>query len=198
VEIGVIAKVSDSDLFEMCLRGEEEAWAYVYNLVLGICRWPRWNLRDSAEDLAQAIVLFLLEKGLKECREKPSFRAFVRKVAVNKILDSFKTPSRLWKRKWASATSPQADITDRLPSTDPLPEDVLMKKAAFEIVQRVFEKIPRMCREVLTEYFRYKMGFYESYNELSKVLHRPIGTISAQVRRCLDQFSSHKDIRSLI
>jgi len=76
------------DCLEMCLRGEEEAWAYVYNMVLGICRWPRWNLRDSAEDLAQAIVLFLLEKGLKECREKPSFRAFVRKVAFIRYINS--------------------------------------------------------------------------------------------------------------
>lgn len=84
------SQTSCQDLYQMCLRGDEAAWAYLYNYVLSIARSPRFRLRETPEDIAQSIVCHLLEKGIDRLKDSRAFRAYVRRVSVNLILDSFK------------------------------------------------------------------------------------------------------------
>jgi hypothetical protein len=59
-----VSQLGCQDLYGMCLRGDESAWAYIYNYVLTIARSPRFRLREAPEDMAQSIVCHLLEKGI--------------------------------------------------------------------------------------------------------------------------------------
>jgi DNA-directed RNA polymerase specialized sigma24 family protein len=80
-------QVTDRNLLEMCKRGDDDAWRYLYAFVLAICSWSRYrgSLHAEPEDLAQEIVLHLLDKAMAELKSGDSFRAFVKRVTVNRI-----------------------------------------------------------------------------------------------------------------
>ncbi|MEW5914728.1 MAG: RNA polymerase sigma factor [Thermodesulfobacteriota bacterium] len=178
--------ISNQELYEMCAAGDESAWEYVYNYVLSVARWPRWGPRESPEDLAQAIVLHLLEKGMRQVRQPAAFRGYIRRVAVNKILDSFKKRIPDGPR----LDAPQGEDDDspvlELASPNPDPEAQVMDRDLLAKVGAALLSLPDYCRRVLPQYFRLRLGIIASYQELSKILGSPVGTISAQVRRCLD------------
>jgi len=187
------------DLHQMCLRGDQGAWTFIYNYVLAICRWKKWNLRDDPQDLAQAIVIHLIEKGIDNLRDEKAFLAFVKRLAVNHILDSFKTPNP----RMCSLDQPQKDGKgDEYNEEYPDPKSSLEQEAELremiEVIDRYFCRIPKYCRSVLTCYFQMKLGLYQDYQEISRVLKSPVGTISAQVRRCLNAFIRIKEIRELL
>lgn len=191
--------ITDEELYEMCLSGDESAWEYLYNHVLQITWWPKWNLRDSQEDLAQSITLFLMDKGIHKVAVKASFRNFVTKVAINKIKDSFKSPIIMRKSIEDPITTQDGEsLTAQYTLNDPSPEDVAMDKDLQSLIEKVLKRMPDHCSSVLREYFRYKLGYIEDYNELSTILNRPIGTISAQIKRCLNTFSKQKEIREYL
>jgi hypothetical protein len=85
-----VSQLGCQDLYGMCLRGDESAWAYIYNYVLTIARSPRFRLREAPEDMAQSIVCHLLEKGIDRLHDHRAFRGYVRRVSINLILDSLK------------------------------------------------------------------------------------------------------------
>lgn len=183
----------------MCLSGDESAWGYIYNFILQITRWPKWDLRDAPEDLAQSITLFLMEEGIHKVRIKSSFRSFVKKVAVNKILDSFKTTTAVKKSLDDPITAHNGEsLTAQYPMNSSSPEEIAMGKDLLETIGRVLKRMPDYCASVLREFFNYKLGYIEDYSELSTILNRPIGTISAQIRRCLNLLSKQKEIRDYL
>ena len=189
--------ISNEELYEMCLSSDESAWEYLYNYVLQITWWPKWNLRGSQEDLAQSIILFLMEKGIHKVEVKASFRNFVKKVAINKIKDSFKSPAIERKSIEDQITTQDGEsLTAQYPFNAPSPEDVAMEKDLQSLIEKVLKKMPDHCASLLKEYFKYKLGYIEDYNELSAIMNRPIGTISAQIRRCLNTLTKQKEIRN--
>jgi RNA polymerase sigma factor (sigma-70 family) len=189
----------NEELFHMCLSGDESAWKFVYNYVLSIAHWPRWNLRESPEDLAQAIVLFLLEKGLHQVREPKAFRGFIKRVAVTKILDSFKKKEPEGK-SLDTMDNPDdgSSPTKDLPSQNPGPEDHAFSVDFFRSVSQALLSLPEYCRGVLPHYFRYRLGLIGNYEELAAGLGKPMGTVSAQVRRCLDKLTATQEMMEYI
>jgi RNA polymerase sigma factor (sigma-70 family) len=177
--------VTNQDLYQMCLRGDESAWGYLYNYVLTIARSPRFRLREAPEDMAQSIVCHLLDKGIDRLQDHRAFRSFVRRVAVNLILDSFK-------KKDLNALSLDAQTDDACgPRSNPAsghpgPEDMTMGVDLVDTLREEMEKLPEKCRDVLNHYVDYKLGRYGSYKELAAKIGKSIGTLSSQVKRCLD------------
>jgi len=189
------SKVPSEDLYGMCLAGEESAWKYVYNYVLSIARWPRWSLRESPEDLAQRIVLFLLETGLAQAREPKAFRGFVRRVAVNKILDHLKSPRPVCVpigQPDGQDTGPGCPVDP--PSDGPALEDHVSMVDLTGAISRALLGLPKYCRRVVPQYFRYRLGLYESYTELARSLGSSVGTVSGQVRRCLNLLAQSREL----
>jgi len=63
--------------------------------------------------------------------------------------------------------------------------DRLLDRERDEAVQAVFEQLPPRCRELLTELFRDPRP---AYDEISRVLRIPIGSIGPTRGRCLKKF----------
>jgi len=61
----------------------------------------------------------------------------------------------------------------------------LMDRERDEAVQAVFERLPQRCRELLTELFRDPPP---AYDEISRVLRIPVGSIGPTRGRCLKKF----------
>lgn len=191
--------IPDEDLYGMCVVGDEGAWCYVYNYILVICRWKKWDLRVEPEDLAQQIVLHLIEKALKQVKEKSKFRNFVKKAAINKIKDSFRlkivhVQSIERSVKTKNGEEIAVDPVDPKPSH----ENAFMDLEMVSIIDAAILKLPVPCQRVLQEYLKFKMGLYGNYGELSRVLKMHIPTISSRVTRCLNKLLALKEIKELI
>lgn len=190
--------VLDEDLYGMCVVGDEGAWCYLYNYILIICRWRKWGLRLEPEDLAQQIVLHLIEKALKKVKERSKFRNFVKVMAINKIKDSFKSSTSREESIEKSIKKENGEtFTPEFADPRPLHEKVVMNLEIVSIIDAAILKLPESCQKVVREYLKLKMGFYKDYEELSKVLRMHIPTISSKVRRCLNKLLSFKEIREL-
>jgi RNA polymerase sigma factor (sigma-70 family) len=177
--------VPDEDLYEMCVRGDDGAWKYLYNYILTICRWTDI---DDPEDMTSKVTVELLEKALKKVEKKDRFRYFIKVMTRNRIIDSFKSSSK--KEIAMSRLLPDDDEEedDQIPeigSSEPDQIDKVFRAQVFSIVENAIECLPSACRRIIKEYFKFKLGLYEDYKELSKVLKIPVPTISSKVTRCM-------------
>ncbi|HIP39855.1 MAG TPA: sigma-70 family RNA polymerase sigma factor [Desulfocapsa sulfexigens] len=189
-----LSKLPNTDLHQMCLRGDESAWAYIYNYALCISRSPRWRLRESPEDTAQGIVCHLLGKGIDQVRDPNTFRGFVRSVAINFIRDSFK------KRELQCSSLDSRCNDDNHHGLDPKshapgPEELVLENSLLQVIDKGLASLSEQCRTSLTGYIDYKMGFYKSYAALAKEFEIGVGTLSSRVTRCLDQLRQVKTIQ---
>lgn len=223
--------VKDRDLFEMCQSGDDDAWKYLYTYILEICKWNRWNLSVAPEDLAQDTTLEVIKKGIRAAKKKDSFRYYVKKIAINKIKDSFKAIGPKIKvpvnqpkksndseeftdcefkgsfkairlnimvsmnqpKKNAEGEEFVADYEDPAP----LPIDALMSWERWYLIDAALKRLSGVCEKVLREYFKYKIGNYETLKELSSVLQMPVGTVSSHVSRCLPILIEFEEIKTL-
>ena len=188
------AKLSSEDLYEMCLRGDESAWWYVYCYVLAIAKSPRWRLSDTPNDMAQSIVCHLLDRGLESVRQPEAFRSFVRRVAVNFLLDCVKGRKPVFET--IDDTNGEKWRHRKLSTEDPSPEELLLSDALAQAFRNALQRISGKCREVLEAYLEYKAGKHENYRAFAHALGKTIGTLSSQIKRCLDELREAKEIRA--
>jgi RNA polymerase sigma factor (sigma-70 family) len=188
--------VPDEDLYGMCIRGDEGAWQYMYNYILTICKWKKWNLADEPEETAGEIVLHLIDKAIRKIKDKNSFRNFVKTITVNKIKDGFKKVS-MGSIDDPVKTRKGDDFVPEHPDPNPGHDTILMNIEIASVIDNAVGKLSADCRRVVTEYLKFKTGLYDDYKELSRVLKMPVPTISSKVRRCLDKLVQFKEIREL-
>jgi len=186
------SRLEDTKLFDLCEKGDEPAWAYLFSYVHGITRWKRWNLGSNAEDIVQNVMLTLIEKGIRMVKDHKNFRAFVKRVTINKILDSYKTPE--------TTALPDDDRHDYALKTigKENPEHNASEKKMIheEIVTlslKIIRELPQYCQELMKTYLDYQLGLVSSYQEIADTLKLSINTVSVQIKRCLDQLRRHRN-----
>jgi len=190
--------IPDEDLYGMCVEGDQGAWQYTYNYILVVCKWRKWDLSEEPEELAQQITLHFIEKAIRKIREKSKFRNFVKVMTINKIKDSFKSSiSREESIEKSVKTRNGEEIPLEFVDPKPLHERAIINLEIVSIVDAAIRKLPESCQKVVREYLKLKMGFYDDYRELSKVLKMHVPTISSKVRRCLNQLMEFKEIKEL-
>ena len=188
-------EISNSDLHQMCLRGDESAWTYIYNYSLCIARNPRWRLRDSPEDTAQGIVCHLLGKGIDQVKDPNAFRGFVGTLARNFILDSFKKRELPCKSLNGGLHEDDDRVHDPK-SHAPGPEELAFENSLLQIIDDGLATLSEQCRNALNGYIDYKMGLYESYGALAQKFQVEVGTLSSKITRCLKQLKQVKTIKA--
>ncbi len=186
--------MDNQELYRRCMANDEQAWEIVYNYVLRIAHWPHWDLRESPRDMAQSIVLFLIEKGIHEVRQPEAFRGFIRMVSQRKILDSFKK-KRINTTEYNTDKSYADEISmdyhfcrAESGSSEKISPDLI------RIISRALKDLPENCQRVLPRYFQYKLGIIESFKELAGILECPAGTVSAQITRCMRRLVKTPDL----
>jgi RNA polymerase sigma factor (sigma-70 family) len=185
----------DEDLLGMCMAGDENAWKYLYNYILRICEW--WRLSCPA-DVAGKVTLELLEGRLGTLRKKDRFRHFVKMLTQSRIKDYLKSAQA---REVAiirpSEEDGEEEIDPRAGHHEPEQEERLNCMEVMAIVDAAVEKLSTICRQVIREYLKFKIGLYEDYQELSRVLGMSVPNISSRVTRCMKTLVGFKEIQSL-
>jgi RNA polymerase sigma factor (sigma-70 family) len=186
-------EVEDEDLYEMCKRGDGDAWRYLYNYVLKICYWKKWNL-PQPNDLAQDTVGDV-HGAIDSVKDKKLFRPFIKKVAINNIIDSKNSTNRIESIDEPTTSEDGKEIAKEYSDNKPLSELILLELELVSIIDSGLEKMKEPCRKVLTVYFKFLCGEFESYVEISKALQMPTGTISSHVTRCLKKYREIREIK---
>ena len=172
-------------LYHACLRGDMDAWKYVYGYVAKIVRSSRWYLSDrqALDDLAQEIVCHLLDKGLDKVQEPAAFKGYIRRVAINRILDGFR-------KKLVKTMSIDIDPGDDRPVIElvcprPGPVTLTRQRCLLETINKAIDTLSEKCKSTLNGYIAYKRGDYQDYATLAGKLQVSVGTLSSRVNRCL-------------
>ena len=183
-------EVSDRELYLRCCQGDEEAWGYLFSYVLSIARWGKWGLGDRAEDIAQAVVLSLMERGLAKVRQADSFRSYVKRTTVNRVLDHFRSGEvrfRSRPRPLSGEDPSRAEPLRNVPDGGLAVDERAAIRRDLGRWKGLLDSLPSYCKSVLAAYMEYRLGLLESYREIAKRVGRPLNTVSVQIKRCLER-----------
>ena len=189
--------ISSQDLYEMCMRGEETAWHYLYNYVRKIIVEKQGRYSEPVEDMAQNVVCHLLNGAIDRVRDKEKFRGFVRRVTVNLLLDDVK------KRRVQTFSYDREDTgvdIDRYAGSGTCfgAEDMSIAESTVGVLRRVLGQMSEMCRRVLARYIEYQTGGIRNYQELAKIFGEPVGTVSSRINRCLVKLKNRQEIKKIL
>jgi RNA polymerase sigma factor (sigma-70 family) len=190
------SRISGEDLHDMCVRGDESAWRYLYNYVVKILRAGQWRLPVEVEDMAQQILCHLLAGSIDKVKHKHAFRAFVRRVAVNQVLDTLKK-KRLMVVSYDREDVHREKIFACAAPAGPGPEEAAMGNCAAGSIEKALARLSDGCREVLSAYIDYKLGMIENYQALARQFGETMGTISSRINRCLGKLKQMPEIRQM-
>lgn len=187
-------KISDADLYGMCLDGDGEAWVYVYNCIILTCKYMRFY---RPEDMASKVVEELIEKRLHTVQKKEKFRSFVKMLTQSRIIDYSRSGQNREESLFIWTEDDEVEIDYKAGYHEPTQMKNLQSMQVTAIVDQAVEKLTGICRRVIREYLNFKLGLYEDYQELSRVLKMSVPNISSRVNRCMKTLIGFKEIQSL-
>jgi RNA polymerase sigma factor (sigma-70 family) len=168
----------DERLVRECCKGNQDAWAALIekykNLIFSI---PiKFGLsREDAADIFQAVCVELLA-GLPKLREPKALPKWLMQASYHQCLR--------WKRlRWNLLDDTQGIESERLSSSEELPEEILYQVQREQSVRETISALPARCNRMVT------MLFFEDpprpYDEVAKELQLATGSIGFTRGRCL-------------
>ena len=169
-------------------QGEERAFEAVVNsyggLVLGLA-WRVVRDRQEAEDLAQEVFLRLHRVFERYDPDRP-FEPWLRKVAMNLILNLTAGKARRMRRQSASLEAYQGEEGSRLPDpSSPGAEATAVRGERAAVVRTALARLKPEHRKIVA--LRYFRGL--SYEEIAAELALPMGTVKNRLFRAREALS---------
>lgn len=179
------------ELVRLCIKGDNQAWESLYRLyctrVRRIVSWPRWGFTSShTEDITQEVFLELV-RSLPNYRGEAQLSTFLTHLAKNKCVSELRRKLAKKRGKEDKSISLEDERTSfdehQIVAVDggPTPEETVVMKEETEAVVRLIPTLSSECQKVITlRYFDDK-----SYEEISRELDIPLGTLCSRLKRCL-------------
>ena len=175
---------TDEELVEACRRGDETAWEAIVhkyqNLLYSIPL--RAGLRkDFASDILQEVFTTLFQKI--ETIEKPEYlRAWLVTTAQHKTIHLIQRESR---GKPKSIDEMEETVGFEVSDPHPLPDENLIQIEREKQIETALDEIDVRCRRLLT--LLYLEQSQKPYDEISRMLDIPLGSIGPTRARCLEK-----------
>jgi RNA polymerase sigma factor (sigma-70 family) len=192
--------VSDADLYEMLMRGDNDAWTFLYNMALRMCQWYlgkfKWrNAQPDADDLASDVCEKLMTKGRRAIRSSDKVKSYTWAIVRTTIIDKWRVADRetLAVELPRSDDDPEGEI--ELGTNQPEHEDTVFQHQVVELIDRALARLPDRDRRLVEEWMNLHRGKYSGYDELSRILEVPVPTISARVSRSARKMVGFKELR---
>lgn len=173
---------TDSELITGYLNGDEKSFeilmnrhmSRVYNFVYRLV--PK---NVDADDIVSE-TFFKVWKNIKKFRSTEKFTTWLFTIARNTAYDKMRKKSALAFSHF-DANDGNNFIIDTVPDSEPLPPEILEQAENKKIVENLLEKISPDYREVLLLHYVHEFTF----EDIGKILHKPLDTIKSQHRRAL-------------
>ena len=171
----------DFILVEAALAGEEKAFAKLmsrYKDAIYFMLLKMVNNKNDAEDLT--IEAFgKAFKNLHQYSPHYAFSTWLFKIATNNCIDFLRKRRGVYVSIENNQENGDNDPPIKLRSTDPDPEEKLIRIQKAFLMRRIVHRLkPRYRNLVELRYFR-----EYSYEEIAKELNLPLGTVKAQLFR---------------
>ena len=179
----------DDEIIKRCLSGEVEAFRYLvekYQIrIINTCFKYTKNLVD-AEDVAQEVFLRAYD-NLNNFKFDSKFYSWLYRIAVNTSLNYINSKE---KRKEKETISDESCLNNLNTSPDN-PSDYYQMMELIDKVEPLFDNLPDDLKKLLELYEIYDY----SYEEISKKLSVPIGTVRSRLHRARNMLvSNFKDL----
>ena len=183
-DISDINKNSDEELVKLTLSNQDYFLfimkRYKDKLLRYILRISNIKFED-AEDLLQEVFIKVYQ-NLNDFDQKLKFSSWIYRITHNIVIDNFR---RIKVRP--EIANLDEDINDRVLENIKSDFDISREidiKYLRDTIEKILGKIDRKYREVLV------LRFFEdkSYEEISDILKKPLGTISTLINRAKKQF----------
>jgi RNA polymerase sigma factor (sigma-70 family) len=173
-----------SELYELCQKRDEEAWAYLHSWCL---KRAGRKLPALAQDIAQQVCIKMLDNGLELVRNPKAFYGFMATAVDRAVIDAARKLGRevSLDNPLPGADSHGATFVDNTATKAPGPEQQAAARAALEQLADAISALPDYCHLVMPMYVQYKLGLVANYETMANRLDIPLNTLSVQIRRCL-------------
>jgi len=168
-------------LVEAALTGEEKAFAKLmsrYKDAIYFMLLKMVNNKNDAEDLTLE-AFGKAFKNLHQYSPNFAFSTWLFKIATNNCIDFLRKRRGVYVSIETSQENGDNDQPIKLRSTDPNPEEKLIRIQKAILMRRIVHRLKPRYR-ILVE-LRYFREF--SYEEIAKELNLPLGTVKAQLFR---------------
>ncbi len=191
--------LSNEDLYHMLMRGDNEAWTFLYNMALRMSRWYCGKIKSKTtlpdpEDLASSVCTRLLEKR-KSIKSPEAVKSYVWRIVQSSVIDSIRSQKNTVLETDRNPMNNEDEKQGGIGQTEANHEDILFQLQVVEIIKKALLKLPEICRMILTEWMNLKRGKYSDYPELSEALGMPVPTVSSLVTRCARKLAGFKELR---
>ena len=182
-------KNNDSTIIQQALKGDQEA----YSQLLTKYRGAIYSLihkmipdKDEAEDLVQETFIKAFA-ALHSFNEEYAFSTWIFKIASNNCID-FLRKRRLQTFSINKPTeSKNGAVSKDFPDPFINPEMQLMESEKRSIIDSAIKSLPKKYRSAII--MRHKEE--KSYEEISKALGIPLGTVKARIFRAREKLKKH-------
>lgn len=140
----------------------------------------RLGVRDTEIDDALQTILLIADRRFDDLATQQDLKAYVCAACVNVARDVGRSRAR------QSARRAHVDDLEQTAAADLGPEDVLGRKEALELVQRILETMEEERRVVFVLYELEEL----TGQEIAEHLGIPVGTVSSRLRRAREEFRS--------
>jgi RNA polymerase sigma-70 factor (ECF subfamily) len=170
--------ISDLQLLEGCLSGDEASWReivrryqkLIYNLSYRFC-----GRFDHAEELTQEIFLKIYRSLKKFKSQRGEFKGWMTVMARNYLIDHIRKEKKRWTQYGGTEELEKLDYN----ANDISPYGHVEKMEKIRFVHRCLEELSTDLRESLL--LREIEGL--SYEEIAGSLNVPLGTVKSRINR---------------
>ena len=172
---GPASKVSDYELIEACLAGDQDCFtelvARYKNLVYSIILKTTKD-SEEANDLAQDVFLKVY-KNLRSYSPEFRFSTWVIRITSNHIIDCH--------RKKKQETVPLDDYAYELENayTEPSPETIIIKREQTKRINKIIADLPEMYKKPIVMYHQHGL----SYQEIADIIDEPLSKVKNRIFR---------------
>jgi RNA polymerase sigma-70 factor (ECF subfamily) len=170
----VPAAPQPDDLLVLTARGDQEAFAQLYDRIAGpVLGIARSVVRDPAqsEEVAQEVLVEVWRTAARFRPDRGSAMSWVLTIAHRRAVDRVRSAQAATDREHKAA------LLDRTPAYD---------QVSDEVEHRLERELVRRCLRALTETQRESvvLAYYRglTYREVAELLAVPLGTVKARMR----------------
>lgn len=167
------SKKGDIDAFEELIGNYQKK---SYNIALKMLKNP-----EDAMDVSQE-ALIKVYKSIKKFENKSSFSTWMYRIVVNTCLDFIKKDKKNLLYLDKPIETEEGNIKMEVIDDYNTPENLLEKKLTKKLVKDSINMLKDEYKSIII--LRDMEGF--SYEEISKILEIPIGTVKSRIKRARD------------